>query len=884
MSEAVYNGLVVLNNGQYDYLVNHAIKDVWCNPEQDNQHIVSPHRITTTAGVYNVARVMKRDINLPSKGELYHVFQIGQLHPLILGMFQYSPSWVKEQWISAKDAICNMKFIMDVYNINGIHFPRFEVFYMFTNDRNFIIAIKDNKKIPIDYHADDVFIRVYTNAYFDSVRAYPSIEATFCYGSKVTSINQLLDIQQLYGNYASKNGLVHGFVNGILVDKIDIYNATIGDTVEFIYDSSVQRTVVFRVGDLPYFESILDNKRKYLLHYANQNNDTIDYHDDIDIFIIDENLPGRYKGLYYHRNNPNACRMVTHRDYSVMVEYFVQYANELQSLAGDRVLNFENLKIKLHVRKSGYYRPLVFENSRIQELYKLTNAQVLNAMVGVNSTVDVWKAENLEKAAYTAIMRSNATSITRELVEDAYGYNAVSKLLGDTPKLTYNYSGVKQVEVAHGLQTNSTAYEYDVDGLLIGFYRHISGSVYNCTNNTCAMVEMISGLGDYSPDVRFGTNNIPIPTSAEYRVYRCYLQQNGTPDNEWEDVTNTNFYSVQNNTLIWNPTDYNAYVMVRTNNKFLAYDQNIFPVGGTLEITLTEMESRDNVIANHILPVPLGELDVFLNGHSLIEGLDYFVNFPKLVIVNKTWLRHPLSSTAQRVHVRFTGFCKQDLTRERPDDFGWVQYGLLSNNNRFDIRDDRVLRIVMNGQVYNRSQLKFSEKDSGLGIINSRNGYPYQIRDIVVPMRQYTSIDTYEYRAASKVIDQQVSNYLTTLLPEPSYENPSVISRLYEIVSPFIAKIIYELRVEQIPLAAVSKLLSDNEVLEICQPYEYMLAFDPTQSAVGTDENYVIIHPHIEYNAVPLKFYQYRFLQQVVDLYSNGLVDLSSFIILESAV
>lgn len=884
MSEAVYNGLVVLNNGQYDYLVNHAIKDVWCNPEQDNQHIVSPHRITPTAGVYNVTRVMKRDINLPSKGELYHVFQIGQLHPLMLGMFQYSPAWVREQWISAKDAICEMKFIMDVYNIDGIHFPRFEVFYMFTNDRNFIIAIKDNKKIPIDYHSEDIFIRVYTNAYFDSVRAYPTIEATFCYGAKVTSTNQILDIQYLYDSYQVKGGLVYGFVNGVLVDKIDIFTATIGDTVEFLYDSSVQRTVTFRVGDLPYFESILDNKRKYLLHYAGQNNDTIDYQDDMDIFITDEYLPGRYKGVYYHRNNPNACRMVTHRDYSVMVEYFVQYANELQSLAGDRVLDFENLKIKLHVRKSGYYRPLVFENSRIQELYKLTNAQVLNAMVGVNSTVDVWKAENLENAAYTGIMRSKATLITRELVEDAYGYNAVSKLLGDTPKLTYNYSGMKQVEVPHGLQTNSTAYEYDTNGLMIGFYRHISGSVYNCANNNCTMVEMISGLGDYTPDVRFGTDLIPIPTSAEYRVYRCYLQQNGLPDNEWEDVTGTSAYTVYNNTLIWNPTDYNAYVMVRTNGKFLAYDQNIFPVGGTLEITFTEMESRNNVISNHTLPVPLGELDLFLNGRSLIEGLDYFVNFPKLVIVNKAWLQHPLSTTAQKVHIRFTGFCKPDLTREHPDDFGWVQYGLLSNNNRFDIRDDRVLRIVMNGSVYDRSQLQFSEKDSGLGILHARNGYPYQIRDIVVPMRQYTTSDTYDYRAASKVIDQQVSNYLTTLLPEPSYANPSAISRLYEIVSPFIAKILYEVRVGQIPLASISRSLSDNEVLEICQPYEYMLAFDPTQTAVGTDENYVIIHPHIEYSAVPLKFYQYRFLQQVVKLYANGLVDLSSFIILESVV
>lgn len=884
MSEAVYNSVVVLNNGQYDYLVDHAIRDVWCNPEQDNQHIVSPHRISQKEGVLNRMTVMKRSIVLPSSGELYHVFQVGQLHPLILGMFEYTPGWLKERWISAQEAIIKRKLIVDIYTVAGIQLPRFEVFYMFTQERNFLIAIKEDKKIPINYQVDQLFMRVYTNAYFESLRANDNVEATYCYGVKVTSVQQILDVQTLHDAYRTKEGSVYSFVNGYHVDKLDIFTASIGDVVEFLYDSSILRTVIFRAGDLPFFDSLLDQKRKYLLHYNHQNNDTIDYQDDMDIFVLDENIPGRYNGVYYHRNNPDACRMVTHRDYSVVVPYVVQYGNQLQTKAGTRVIDFQNLKIKLNIRKSGYYRPLVFENNRIQELYKLPDNLVFNALVGVNATVPIWKAENLENSGYTKIMRSKATQITRQVVEEAYGYNAVSKILGDTPKLTYLFSGHQQVEVPHGLQNDSTAYEYDVNGQLLGFHRHISGSVYNASNPACRLVEMISGIGDYTPDVRFGTNFIPIPTSAEYRVYRCHTLVNGTLDDQWEDVTGSNFYTVVNNQIVWSNTDYNAYVMVRTNAKFLAYELNLFPVGGTLEFTFSERETRAGILDNHILPIPLGELDLFLNKRPLIEGLDYFVNFPKVVIINKDFLVHPLNTVAQNVHVRFTGFCKADLKREVPDDFGWVQYGLLSKNNRFDIRDDRVLRIVMNGGCYDRSQLKFSEVDSSLGIMNARNGYPYQIRDIIVPMKQYTEADTYDYRASAKVIDKQVSDYLTTLLPEPTYVTPSTIPRRYELVSPFVAKILYELRVNQIPLADISKELSDNEIIAFCQPFEYMLAFDPTQVTVGTDERYVIIHPHSDYSAVTLKFFQYRFLKRVVELYCNGLVELSPFIILESIV
>lgn len=72
-------------------------------------------------------------------------------------------------------------------------------------------------------------------------------------------------------------------------------------------------------------------------------------------------------------------------------------------------------------------------------------------------------------------MRSNANDINRELVIDAYGYNGLSVLLGNSSKMTYEYSGRQQVTVNYGLQTTSTAYEYDEARRLINYHLHNSG-------------------------------------------------------------------------------------------------------------------------------------------------------------------------------------------------------------------------------------------------------------------------------------------------------------------------------------------------------------------------------------------------------------------------
>lgn len=884
MGSGNFSGEVVLQNGQYSYLVDQAIQKVWCNPELDNQHIVSPCRISHPTGVLNRHSIMMQMIELPTQSEVYHIFQIGQLHPLILGLLEESPSWALDRWIPVSEAINQQKLIVDVYTVNGIHLPRYEIFYMYTNDRNLIIAVKQNKSIPINYQKDALYFRFYSNAYFQTLKGSDVTDFVYCHGERILNKDQILSVQGLCDYYKSKKGTLLTFVNGYLTESISLINTKINDVVEFLYDSSFCKSITFDIKDLYNFISKLDKKQKYLLHYDSKDVNRIEYHDDIDIYLLYPLVNDSYFGLYYHRNNPDACRMVTHVDYSVVVDYLLDYADQLRIKADLDVIDLNQLKIILHVRDSGLNRSLIFENNRIQELYKLSDTEIVNAMVGTNSVVPEWRVDNLENSNYTKIMRSEAKDVSLDLVQEGLGYNGCSVLIGNTPSKTYNYSNRKRIDVSRSLSQNATAYEYDANGKLLGFYKVDSGVYYDCFNNNAELVEMISGFGTDQLDIRFGTKTVTVPLKNNYRVYRCNQTPDG-PDNNWKDLTGSNLYTVSNGVLTWSEDDVNPYIMVRTDATFLAKTYQTKVHDGILLIKLTEIykDELGNLI-EQTLPVPLGELDVILNGNSLIEEVDYKLEFPYLCILNKKYLKLPIESEVQDIHVRFTGFCNSDLSRNLHKDRGWVKYGLLSKNTKYDIRDDKVLRIVMGGSVYHRNDLKFSETSAELGIVNATNGLPYLIRDIVVPMGTETTKETYSFRALSEAIDDKISGYLTTRLKEPINQNPSVISELYPLFSPFIARIIEDLKTGIIPVEIISKnFLSDNDILIICAPYEYLLKFDPIKKENTFDYDYIVIHPTSDYNVVPLKFYQYHFLYRVVKLYGNDRVDLSSFIMLAPA-
>ena len=863
----------------YEYLTDHALKNAWCNHEQDNQLIFNAKRITKTSGELNTFKLMGRTAALPTTKTRYHVFQVGQLFPKVVGLLPSTPGWVVEKWYRFSEAINSKSVFVNIYTTEGVELARSQCYYMYSNDHALIFAFPDDKNFSISYSSEIIYVRLYSNAWFDSAKANSTGATIHCEGGTPINNTEILAIQNKYESYAAMPGHTFAYCNGFLINAVNLINVKPKDTVEFIYDSSVKRVVTHRIKDLLMFRSDLDSRYKYLLHRNVKSDNCIDFLDDTDIHIIFTSTGGRYKGYYYHRNLKDAQRMVTHVDYSLPVDYVKATATSLQTALKTTTL-IEDFSLQVVVRESGLDRPLIYDNDRIFELYKLSYEKSLAAMTDLESSAYVWRAENLENSAYTQLMREDYKGVTIDLIEKGYGYNSLSKIVADTPQtLTVNDSELS-AKLPYLLAIDSTVYEYDANGIMLEKHHNEGIDTYRARNPQAHLIEALVGEGTYYPDVRFGMNNVPIPFIDSYRVYRAY-KYDGEAIEPWENITGTDEYVVVNNAVQWAVDEGDRMFMVRTDKTFLAYDLTITPQSGVLYFTLSENEDRGDGILNYALPVPLGNLELFLNGRSLIQGLDYIVKFPTVYIVNKSWLNQPSSTANQHIHVRYSGF-DDTPSGTYSKDFGYIEHGFMSNNNKFDLRDDKVLRVILNGAVITRDDITFSELHDGVSVANPINGQPYLVSDVLVPLKDMVSSNTYPLKAKARVVDTIVSDYLSLKLPQPPREAPSAIPTLHDLYSPFFSHIIHDLFNDLIDNSVLDIVLTDEAVIGICKKYEYLLSFDPLNDLSKINAGYVLVNPHSFNGVLDIKLFQYRFLTRVVALYGKDRIALSPSVALQA--
>lgn len=851
-----------------DFLVQQAIQSVWCTPTQDQQSNIKLSKITRYGGVYTKVKVMWRSYMLPAMGVLFHCYQIGGISPKYLGLTVPAAAGM---WIKLSDACNNEETVADLFTINGVQSPRVLAWYTVSDDGDLVLAVQRYDKVGIDYDEEDLYLRIYHNAYYGSVRRSTTTEYIDVRGGIMRTNDDILALQTAF--IAANNrgaGAAYCFVNGYFVNAIDLINIKLDDVAEFVFDGSIYAVEDFSVKDLTVFDSTLDMKRKYLVHPLQGLRDTITYQDDVDFFVYQGTGGGRFKGLYVQRTQIDAVRQITHMDYGVAVPYLDAYRNTQPTWE-----DLNNLTLRVHLRKSGYYRPLVNEANRIKELYKLPDAEIVAALTGVEATVPEWQAAHLEAASYTQVMRSSPKNMTPALVQDAFGYNAMSQYLGMTPSLTTNFSGIQQATIPVNLQYRATVYEYDANGLLLGWYLHAVGAVWTTRNADTRMVEIISGYATTRLDEKYGAAGATLDPALDYRMYTCGVY-GGTPDEQWVDVTDGSKYVVSGNALTWLTVPETTYTLARSNMDFLGYDLDLVMQNGLLQFTLMSEQDRGNGFGSRPMKIQMGELDVFLNKQALVEDVDYVVEFPQVIIINKKYIDN--NAASQKVTVRFCGHCNSDLSRTNLGDRGFVTHGVLSNNNRFNIRDDKVLHIAVGGQVIDRSKLTFAEEHSGVSVPGVANGSPYVVRDIVVPMRGTTNAKTYDLRASALVVDKHIADYLTEKLPPPTFTDASAIEGLYQVYSPFCSSLISDLRDGVLADDRMFGSYNDDVLREMCAGYEWLLKFEPTREPHKADSDFVSVEPFYKDVVTSLTLPQYRFLSRAVSLYLNNAVVLSHFI------
>jgi hypothetical protein len=257
-----------------------------------------------------------------------------------------------------------------------------------------------------------------------------------------------------------------------------------------------------------------------------------------------------------------------------------------------------------------------------------------------------------------------------------------------------------------------------------------------------------------------------------------------------------------------------------------------------IKLTLGVGVSRDGVWGFEAADIPFDYIQLILNGHSLVEDIDYTVNWPDVVIHTHQGL--DTETVLQRVQVLMMGLPKDAQNYTSRKDVGFVVNGRLSDDHRYQVRDDRVNRLIVDGAVVRVEESHFAEDGQLVGLpVNS--GTPYSVRTPPVALSPMDGRDRFEFIQASRDLDDRIGTWMTGRYPQPQTDT-SVFPRKYTLVSPFLSTILYDMLDGILPTDHLTDAnVTDVQLYALLDPYLPLLTFDPARQAL---DPHVAVHPH----------------------------------------
>lgn len=838
-----------------------ALEHIYCAPAQDRQYSFRMARVNKktfpTIREITVYGVSKK---LPNTTSYFHVFTMGNMFPEFLNLQGQKKQWLRDQWVKMSDDMNQRKFIAKIYNDDGVVFPRQNVYYSYTDESSLLVAIEVNSYLQQHFDVSSFqYLNVYSNAYFQSseFNNLPLRKGIECFGLMVGNNLEKAQLQTRINNLVANGGDVFVYADGYFIDKVTL-NIPDQSFVEVVYDQSVIKRDVFDLQGLRTFESVKDNRLKYLL-YRPKERDTIEYQDDTEVYVAQKNT-GLNRGLLLYRHQDYVMRNVTDKDFSLNSIFVNNTAQTLSHKVGGAQAD---KTVVLYVRKSGRERQLVYNGMKLHELYKLPFDVQKNVISNMNYTVDFFRAEQLENSAYFQCASAPGIGkITPQLAIDAIGYNGMTYYYANSPVVT---NGALTIEVPELYQEDSLAFEYDVNGKYLRMVASV-GPLYTCTDASVAFVEFMAG----SIPLNYGalyTHDAAIPTDGlECRILSAYFD-GAVRTSQWVDITNTpDKCQRTDSTFVITENEGKKIKMVCLHHPRV-YDLELPLTSGNLEFVLTQPEDRGNGVVNTTLDVPYETIEFFMNGNRLTEGLDVFMKFPSVSICTKRYLDY--SKETQHLHIRMSGFTLDVSKINQLELRGFVNNGTLTRNKRYDIRDDKVMSVFVDGKLRDRNAVRYSENDNTTRITNPKNGQSYVLRESFIAIKQLTGVDSYPIYCKNIQTNQRISNLYDLVFPEPPIDEFNAIAARHVLYSPLISTILVHLKQGEIPASLYTNPYDDTAILQLIdQRYKNLFLLDPIRA--NLPELIVEIHPHLGNATIELDLLQYRFVQNVIRVITGG--------------
>lgn len=825
-----------------------SLENIYNASRQDYQFSFKLYKVNKLP-IKRTAYVYNNNIRLPDDTNRYDVFVLGQIHPIYLNLIMDRKEWFRDRWVKFSDDIMARNILLRLYDQNGKVYPIEYCYYSYIDERSMVIACNASIRETFNLTIEPAFIHMYSNSYY-SLTNTPNLLYRSAY---VRNIQDIVSLQNWSNIALQSGGDVLVYVDGVYVDKIHPAIKT-PSYIDIIYDPSIIAKTYHPLASLRQFTSKKDNKPKYLVTDIFHKQDTI-FYDDIEIYIAKRGDILR-EGRYFYRHRDYVLRNVTDKDISLYTAYVENMARLIDP-------SNNNIDVVTYLRRSAMDKELVYSAWKIHELYKLPLDKQRSILDGTWYTIDDLRVENLEDNLYQDL--SNAKQlheVTRELTTEVLGYNAAVYYLG----YSYKEVNTQRIDVPELYQRYSVVYEYDNAGKLLGYYNS-TGPIYTINNDTCRYVEFLRGRKAYYLDRLYKHNDL-ITLDPSYihdiALYKAY-HQGSYRVSPWEDITSK--YTITDGKIQLNETlGDNIYISYADRLAIDTIDYDI--EDGFIHFPFVYEVMTENGIERKILDLPLGQIDVFIDGIRLHYGIDYIYKDGYIGICNKEYI----NTDTPKIHVRAFGYLYKDTNYLI--DTGFIHQGAIGRNTTYDIRDDRNILVYIDGKLIRKENIIHADTDNLVRVNNIYNGKPYTVVENFVGIRDASSLPTHPYYLKAKAKDEEFSRFFTQVSPEPQTQSFQVIQSKHVLYSPILSKLIIDMKQGSMPGQIYMTPYDDQSVLEYIENnYGYLKSFDPL--FLNLDPTYIEIHPYIKKETIDLNIFQYRYLERVVKLIGQDKVTLS---------